>query len=619
MVLLRICNGQVSHSHLKGYLLGVSRRTPLTSALVTSSKSPASSVRHSSTDTEQSPAKSGPLDSLFGLGSNTAAPGTNRWTMFAPAFFTHVCLGAPYGWSAISAQLTRECGVVAGAASDWSLDLATYPMSVMIAAGGLSAAVMGKWTIKAGVRKAMALGGLLYGTGFGVAAAGVHTHNVGLMYAGNLLCGIGYGCAYTPPIQALIDWFPDRKGLASGLVIAGFGSGALFFTPMMGLLSSKFSSLPTYLGSNLEVVVEGGKQFARVGGQLQEVIYATTSELAKLPYDCLAEGFYLVGSGNTGVAASLAAIGAIYASTVVASSLFIRRPAAGYLPAGYTPPAAAAGAGSNVHVDTLLKTPQFWFLFGTSTLLATGGMGLISVAKPMIQNVFADAMPAVVTTGFASAYLMAMAGGNLAGRLGWAAFSDKFGRRATFYCFTLGSIPIFGSLPYLITQCINDPTGPLANFYLGAFCFNTVAAITVLGGTFAVLPAYEADLYGPKYVGAIHGRFLLAATVSTVVGPGILLTLRKMAESEAFTQLLAKVDPSAFQDKFGVDVGAAQSLIEAKTLTISKLMTIMPQGTVDPTPFMYNNTMYTMASLVGVGAMLHFMVRPVNSKYFEKE
>ena len=79
------------------------------------------------------------------------------------------------------------------------------------------------------------------------------------------------------------------------------------------------------------------------------------------------------------------------------------------------------------------------------------------------------------------------------------------------------------------------------------------------------------------------------------------------------------MDPQAFSAKFGAELSSAESLIEAKTLTISKLMTIMPQGTVDPTPFLYNNTMYTMAGLVSVGAMLHFLVRPVNKKYFEAE
>ena len=88
---------------------------------------------------------------MFGMASNTAGPSTNRWTMFVPAFCTHVCLGAPYGWSAISAQLTRENGIVASAASDWALDVASYPMSVMIAAGGISAALLGKWTIKVSI------------------------------------------------------------------------------------------------------------------------------------------------------------------------------------------------------------------------------------------------------------------------------------------------------------------------------------------------------------------------------------------------------------------------------------------------------------------------------------
>ena len=226
------------------------------------------------------------------------------------------------------------------------------------------------------------------------------------MYFGNLLCGIGYGCAYTPPIQACLDWFPDRKGLASGIVIAGFGSGALFFTPMMGYLTSKFASMPTYLGNNLDIVTEGGKQFVRMGAELQEVVYATSGELLKLPYDGLVEGYYLVGSGNTGVAAGLTTMGAIYALTVFSSSLVIRRPPPGHLPAGYCPPVSQAGAGASVHVDNLFRTPQFWLLFSTSTLLCTGGMGIMSVAKPMIQSVFADAMPALVTVSFASAYLM---------------------------------------------------------------------------------------------------------------------------------------------------------------------------------------------------------------------
>ena len=126
-----------------------------------------------------------------------------------------------------------------------------------------------------------------------------------------------------------------------------------------------------------------------------------------------------------------------------------------------------------------------------------------------------------------------MAGGNLGGRLGWAAISDRIGRRTTFNIFTFSAIPIFASLPYCIGQVVTNPDSAMAPVYLGAFCASTVMAISIMGGVFAVLPAYEADLYGPKYVQAIHGRFLLAATVSTIAGPSLLLNLRKLAESSA--------------------------------------------------------------------------------------
>jgi MFS family permease len=221
-----------------------------------------------------------------------------------------------------------------------------------------------------------------------------------------VLAGIGYGCTYTPPIQALIEWFPDKRGLASGIVIAGFGSGALFFTPMMNLLCSKFATMPEYLGKSLETVTEGGKLFTKVGDSLQEVVYATSADLAKLCYSDLSEGFYLVGSGNTGVAGGLATMAGIYGAIVMTSAMLMKKPAPGYIPEGWTPPPVKVGGGMNVDINTVLKTPQFWLLFSTSTLLATGGMGLMSVAKPMISEVFTSSMPSVVTASFASSYLL---------------------------------------------------------------------------------------------------------------------------------------------------------------------------------------------------------------------
>ena len=218
----------------------------------------------------------------------------------------------------------------------------------------MSAAALGKWSMKVGTRATMTLGGALFGTAFAVSGMGVAMHSLPLLYLGNVIAGVGYGCAYTPPIQALLEWFPDKRGLASGVVIAGFGSGALFFTPAMNNFIQQFHKLPTYLGSSLETVTEGGKLFSNVGGQMTEVVYATAADLAKLPFSGLSEGFYVVGSGNTGVGTGLMALGGIYAAAIMGSAITIKKPAAGYLPAGYTPPAGQGGMAS-VNVGNVMK------------------------------------------------------------------------------------------------------------------------------------------------------------------------------------------------------------------------------------------------------------------------
>jgi MFS family permease len=144
-----------------------------------------------------------------------------------------------------------------------------------------------------------------------------------------VICGIGFGATYTPPLQALIDWFPDKKGLASGLVIAGFGSGALVFAPAINHLQSQFVVIPQFLGKTIKTVTEDGKMFTDMGDGLREVVFATATDLAKLPYSDLAEGFYLVGSGNTGVAPSLAIIAGMYFVTCVTSAFILKRPSPG--------------------------------------------------------------------------------------------------------------------------------------------------------------------------------------------------------------------------------------------------------------------------------------------------
>ena len=334
-----------------------------------------------------------------------------------------------------------------------------------------------------------------------------------------------------------------RRGLASGIVIGGFGSGALVFAPTMNFLMSKFQQVPTFLGQSVELVTEGGRQFALHGGELQEVVYATASELAKLPYHGLLEGYYLVGTGSTGVGLAYASIGITYSALVISSSLALRRPPAHYTPPGWSPTLSPDGGQNirSVHVDVVPRTPQFWLLFSTSALLCTGGMGLMAVAKPMISEVFSDALPTLVTPATATAFLMALAAGNLGGRVGWAAISDKIGRRNTYNIFTIGGAAIYATMPLLIHAVVNPQNASISSAILPVFCLNTILAITIMGGVFAVLPAYESDIFGPKHVGAIHSRFLLAATAASITGPALLLNLRFSAEQDAIKHLMSKI------------------------------------------------------------------------------
>ena len=131
--------------------------------------------------------KKGFLDKYMGPESSIASKNSkiSRWSMFVPAFATHICLGAPYGWSAVSSSLAKEYGFVVSSSADWALDLCTYPMSMMIASGGICAALFGKWTMKVGTRRSMVTGGVLFGSAFGLTALGVSMHSLPLMYAGN--------------------------------------------------------------------------------------------------------------------------------------------------------------------------------------------------------------------------------------------------------------------------------------------------------------------------------------------------------------------------------------------------------------------------------------------------
>jgi MFS family permease len=236
---------------------------------------------------------------------------------------------------------------------------------------------------------------------------------------------------------------------------------------------------------------------------------------------------------------------------------------------------------------------------------------IISTVKMLMTDCFATVLPALVTGGVAAGYVAALSAANMAGRLGWAAVSDKLGRRNTYYLFAAG-IPAAASIPLLTSSVVAAPSAvPLV-----AFVGGTALMVSFYGGLFSVLPAYLADVFGQKNVGAIHGRALTAWSAAALTGPTLMGWLRGDAYNNAINDLVTRVDPAAFQAKFGAPISELAELVAAKTVTIHSLLELTPAGTPDPTPSLYNTTMYSMCGIMAVAAACNAMMRPVANHHF---
>jgi MFS family permease len=553
--------------------------------------------------------------SFFSKSRIVAPPDFNRWKVPPASIAIHLCIGSVYAWSIFNPALTRVHGVVASAADDWTLKQVVWVFSVAIVILGLAAAVAGKWLERVGPRTVGLVAALCWGGGLIVGAVGIWLHQLWLLYLGyGVIGGCGLGLGYVSPVSTLIRWFPDRRGMAAGMAIMGFGGGAMIGAPIKEWLIKQFYVAPQYLGKAADVTLStvAGKRFAEVAGQLQEVVVVGAGELKQMLVPG-PEGVYVVGTGAMGVAETFLTLGVVYFLVMVIAALSYRIPAADWKPAGWTPPTEASSARKMIstgHVDPdrALRTPQFYLLWIVLCFNVTAGIGVLGVAKNMITEIFGSSLPSVVDGKFAATYVLMTSVFNMVGRFFWASVSDYLGRKTTYAIFFGAGVALYCSIPWIAGQVSASPQVT----WLVMFYAVTMLIFTMYGGGFATIPAYLADLFGSRYVGAIHGRLLTAWSVAGVLGPLAITSLRERAVLRAIDDLARHVSPTDFVAKFGAPIEQLHVLVASKTVDIGKLLELAPAGTADPSCQLYDTTMYLMAALLAVAFVANARVKPVD-------
>ncbi|MGB2729285.1 MAG: OFA family MFS transporter [Methylovirgula sp.] len=462
-----------------------------------------------------------------------AGPRFNRWLVPPAALAIHLSIGMAYGmsvfWKPMAHLLASSPASCAGqgffgqlvtTSCNWSIPTVTPIFEIFIAVLGISAAIWGGWLEHAGPRKAGVIAALCWGGGLVLVGFGVSIHQLWLIYLASVFAGIGQGLGYITPVSTLIKWFPDRRGMATGFAIMGYGGGAMIGAPLAVWLMH-------HLGS----------------------------------------------SGTLDVAHTLMILGVIYFIAMSLGALGFRVPPAGWHPIGYVPSAANAAnamiTSGNVHLERAWRTQQFWLIWGVLCLNVTAGIGVISMASPMLTDIFGaklvGAQSSAVLSAAQTAAIAAAAAGlvglislfNSVGRIFWASLSDKIGRKNMYYSIFVIGIVLYSLLPTW------GHLG-LPALFVASICI----ILSMYGGGFSTVPAYLADIFGPQMVGAIHGRLITAWSVAGVAGPFLIANIRQ------------------FQINHGV-----------------------------PHARIYDITLYIMAFLLFCGLVCNFFVKPVPEKH----
>jgi MFS family permease len=470
-----------------------------------------------------------------------ARPGFNRWLVPPAALAIHLCIGMAYGFSVFWLPLSRAIGISKSQACpadmslvselfasgcDWRISSLGWMYTLFFVFLGSAAAIWGGWLERVGPRKAGLVSAICWCGGLLISAVGVFTHQLWMMWLGSgVIGGIGLGLGYISPVSTLIKWFPDRRGMATGMAIMGFGGGAMIGAPLADILMNAFRT-PT----------------------------------------------------SVGVWQTFVAMGVIYFVFMVGGAFGYRLPPTNWRPDGWTPPPENAKSmitKHQVHLKDAHKTPQFWLVWAVLCLNVSAGIGVIGMASPMLQEIFAGSLfgqpdikfgqlndqqrqlVAAIAAGFTG--LLSLF--NIGGRFFWASMSDKIGRKMTYYTFFALGIVLYAATPTLAHM------GSKALFVLA---FGII--LSMYGGGFATVPAYLADLFGTQFVGAIHGRLLTAWSAAGIFGPVVVNYIRE------------------FQIAAGV-----------------------------PRAQVYDFTMYILAAMLVAGFLCNLVIKPVASHWYMKE
>ena len=434
-----------------------------------------------------------PSPGLLDRENIVARPGYNRWLVPPCALAIHLCIGMAYGFSVFWLPLSRAIGIsdpvvcknmtliqaLTSTSCDWRVSDLVWTYSIFFVVLGTAAALWGGWLERVGPRRAGVVAACCWCGGIALGPLGVSLHQLWILWLGTgLLGGIGLGIGYITPVSTLIKWFPDRRGMATGMAIMGFGGGAMIGSPLADLLMRHFAS-----------------------------------------------------ASDVGVWQCFLVLALVYAVFMLVGAFGFRVPPEHWAPAGWEGPGAERAAISrhNVHLRDAHKTPQFWLIWGVLLLNVSASIGIIGVASPMLQEVFGGRLidkPATLFTAFSPADKIAAAAVgagfvgiislfNIGGRFLWATSSDRLGRQLTF-----GVMTAFGALLYGFVA------PALIGGSIGLFILTFCICASMYGGGFSTVPAYLADLFGTRFVGAIHGRILTAWSTAGVLGPFIVTTIR---------------------------------------------------------------------------------------------